>query len=85
MKGNCYNPYAARGIAVSCFFNCQRRDIILFKLFLDNFNIFISTFKDIFKNYILISMNIQSNGIKVSILLTEQSVQAHLNSPAPHA
>ena len=26
MKGNCYNPYAARGIAVSCFFNCQRRD-----------------------------------------------------------
>ena len=26
MKGNCYNPYAARSIAVSCFFNCQRRE-----------------------------------------------------------
>ena len=28
MKGNCYNPYAARGIAVSCILNCQRRDYI---------------------------------------------------------
>ena len=26
MKGNCYNPYAARGIAVSCILNCQRWD-----------------------------------------------------------